>query len=142
MFQTMYNRTRSYPVYCLRIGLVWDSEERTGTPRYSWNSEALLIRSFHYLIRPLFLRGLPKGGRICEGLLYLSSLAGPAHFLSPTGRAEEVSLAAPRPYTGRRQTKTNAYKIRIDNLTDRKHILSLVRHTFIEHVGRVLQLIN
>ena len=33
-----------------------------------------LAYPFFSLIRPLFLRVLPKGGRICEGLLYMYML--------------------------------------------------------------------
>ena len=34
----------------------------------------ILAYPFFSLIRPLFLRVLPKGGRICEGLLYCDSV--------------------------------------------------------------------
>ena len=39
-----------------------------------------LAYPFFSLIRPLFLRVLPKGGRICEGLLYCSFITVLSHF--------------------------------------------------------------
>ena len=50
-----------------------DSQERM---RAVLTIHPTLTYLFFSIIRPLFLRVLPKGGRICEGLLYSDSDRG------------------------------------------------------------------
>jgi hypothetical protein len=44
------------------IGSIWDSKARSELRGFAY--------LFFSLIRPRFPHGLPKGGQICEGLLY------------------------------------------------------------------------